>query len=164
MVAPAIDLNSIENMKKQLWFENYVPRTVYEFGSIFMDKEKIIAFASEFDPQPFHIDMELAEKSEFGGLIASGWHTAAATMRLLVDHFLSESSSLGSPGIDELRWLKPVRPSETLRVRVTILDTRKSKSKPDRGFVRSKIETLNSEEETVMSLIATTIVLCEIEV
>lgn len=164
MVAPAIDLNSIENMKKQLWFENYVPRTVHEFGSIFMDKEKIIAFASEFDPQPFHIDMEVAEKSEFGGLIASGWHTAAATMRLLVDHFLSESSSLGSPGIDELRWLKPVRPSETLRVRVTILDTRKSKSKPDRGFVRSKIETLNSKEETVMSLIATTIVLCEIEV
>ena len=164
MVAPAIDLNSIENMKKQLWFEDYVPRTVHEFGGIFIDKEKIIAFASEFDPQPFHIDMEVAEKSEFGGLIASGWHTAAATMRLLVDHFLSESSSLGSPGIDELRWLKPVRPSETLRVRVTILDTRKSKSKPDRGFVRSKIETLNSKEETVMSLIATTIVLCKIEV
>ena len=164
MVAPAIDLNSIENMKKQLWFEDYVPRTVHEFGGIFIDKEKIIAFASEFDPQPFHINMEVAEKSEFGGLIASGWHTAAATMRLLVDHFLSESSSLGSPGIDELRWLKPVRPSETLRVRVTILDTRKSKSKPDRGFVRSKIETLNSKEETVMSLIATTIVLCKIEV
>ena len=157
-------LNSIENMKKQLWFEDYLPRTVHEFGGIFIDKEKIIAFASEFDPQPFHIDMEAAEKSEFGGLIASGWHTAAATMRLLVDHFLSESSSLGSPGIDELRWLKPVRPSETLRVRVTILDTRKSKSKPDRGFVRSKIETLNSKEETVMSLIATTIVLCKIKV
>lgn len=151
-------------MKKQLWFEDYVPRTVHEFGGIFIDKEKIIEFASEFDPQPFHIDMEVAEKSEFGGLIASGWHTAAATMRLLVDHFLSESSSLGSPGIDELRWLKPVRPSETLRVRVTILDRRKSKSKPDRGFVRSKIETLNSKEETVMSLIATTIVLCKIEV
>ena len=157
-------LNSIENMKKQLWFEDYVPRTVHEFGGFFIDREKIIAFASEFDPQPFHIDMEVAEKSEFGGLIASGWHTAAATMRLLVDHFLSESSSLGSPGIDELRWLKPVRPSETLRVRVTILDTRKSKSKPDRGFVRSKIETLNSKEETVMSLIATTIVLCKIKV
>ena len=141
-----------------------MPRTVHEFGGIFIDKEKIIEFASEFDPQPFHIDMEVAEKSEFGGLIASGWHTAAATMRLLVDHFLSESSSLGSPGIDELRWLKPVRPSETLRVRVTILDRRKSKSKPDRGFVRSKIETLNSKEETVMSLIATTIVLCKIEV
>ena len=164
MFAPVIDLNSLENMKKQLWFEDYAPRTVHEFGGIFIDKEKIIAFASEFDPQPFHIDMEVAEKSEFGGLIASGWHTAAATMRLLVDHFLSESSSLGSPGIDELRWLKPVRPSETLRVRVTILDTRKSKSKPDRGFVRSKIETLNSKEETVMSLIATTIVLCKIEV
>ena len=151
-------------MKKQLWFEDYAPRTVHEFGGISIDEEKIIAFASEFDPQPFHINKEVAEKSEFGGLIASGWHTAAATMRLLVDHFLSESSSLGSPGIDELRWLKPVRPSEILRVRVTILDTRKSKSKPDRGFVRSKIETLNSKEETVMSLIATTIVLCKTKV
>ena len=150
-------------MKKQFWFEDYVSTTVHDCGRIHIGEEQIIAFAREFDPQPFHTSREMAEKSIFGGLIASGWHTASITMRLVVDRFLSESSSLGSPGIEELRWLKPVRPNEVLRVWVTILETRKSKSKPDRGLVRSKIETFDSKEELVMNLIATMIISCRIE-
>ncbi len=150
-------------MKKQFWFEDYVSTAVHDCGQIHIGEEQIIAFAREFDPQPFHTSRELAEKSIFGGLIASGWHTASITMRLVVDRFLSESSSLGSPGIEELRWLKPVRPNEVLRVWVTILETRKSKSKPDRGLVRSKIETFDSKEELVMNLIATMIISCRIE-
>ena len=149
-------------MKKQFWFEDYVSAAVYDCGGIHIEEEEIIAFAREFDPQPFHTSRELAERSVFGGLIASGWHTASITMRLVVDRFLSECSSLGSPGIEDLRWLKPVRPNEFLRVQVTILATRKSKSKPDRGLVRSKIETFNSKEQLVMSLIATMIVSCRI--
>ena len=136
--------------------------TVHDCGEVYIEEEQIIAFAREFDPQPFHTSRELAERSVFGGLVASGWHTASITMRLVVDRFLSEYSSLGSPGVEDLRWLKPVRPNEFLRVQVTILETRKSKSKPDRGLVRSKIQTFNSKKELVMSLIATMIVSCRI--
>ena len=149
-------------MKMERWFEDYVPQVVYECGSTTLDAEQIIAFAQTFDPQPFHIDQALADRSVFRGLIASGWHTASVTMRLLVDNFLSEASSLGSPGIDELRWLAPVRPDQNLKVRVTVLSSRRSKSKPDRGFVRSRIETLDSKDEPVMRFIATTIVLCKV--
>jgi len=149
-------------MKMERWFEDYVPHIVYECGSTSLDAEQIIAFAQTFDPQPFHIDQALADRSVFRGLIASGWHTASVTMRLLVDNFLSEASSLGSPGIDELRWLAPVRPDQNLKVRVTVLSSRRSKSKPDRGFVRSRIETLDSKDEPVMRFIATTIVLCKV--
>ena len=109
-------------MKKERWFEDYTPGSVYEFGSIHVSEQEIIAFASQYDPQPFHLDRALAAESVFGGLVASGWHTASMTMRLLVDYYLSEVSSLGSPGIDELRWLLPVRPGDELAVRVTILD------------------------------------------
>jgi hypothetical protein len=89
------------------------------------------------DPQPFHIDPKAAQHTMFGELIASGWHTASLMMRLMVDHYLSRNASLGSPGVDELRWLKPVRPGDALSVRVTILETKRSRSKPDRGIVRS---------------------------
>ena len=142
-------------MSKNCWFEDYVPGAVHDLGSVMVDEQEIIAFAQQFDPQPFHLDKEWAEKSVFGGLIASGWHTACMAMRLIVDHYLSEVSSEGSPGIDELRWLRPVRPGDQLSVRATILDARLSRSRPERGIVRSQIETLNQDEEVVMHLTST---------
>ena len=97
-------------MSQDRWFEDYVPGAVHDLGSVVVDEKEIIAFARQFDPQPFHLDKERAQKSAFGGLIASGWHTACMAMRLIVERYLSEVSSEGSPGIDELRWLRPVRP------------------------------------------------------
>ena len=109
-------------MSHDRWFEDYVPGAVHNLGSVVVDEQEVVSFARKFAPQPFHLDKERAEKSAFGGLIASGWHTACMAMRLIVDHYLSEVSSEGSPGIDELRWLRPVRPGDQLSVRATILD------------------------------------------
>ena len=132
------------------WFEDYVPGTVHDLGSEAVDEQEVIAFARRFDPQPFHLDKERAKKSPFGRLIASGWHTASMAMRLIVDHYLSETSSEGSPGIDQLRWLQPVHPGDQLSVRVTILDARRSRSRPERGIVRSQIETLNQDGDCLL--------------
>ena len=137
-------------MSQDRWFEDYVPGAVHDLGSMVVDEQEVIAFARQFDPQPFHLDKERAEQSAFGGLIASGWHTACMTMRLIVDRYLSEVSSEGSPGIDELRWLRPVRPGDQLTVRITILDARRSRSRPERGIVRSQVETRNQDGEVVM--------------
>lgn len=142
------------------YFEDYVPGSVHEFGPIKVEEAEIIEFARRYDPQPFHIDPEAAKDSIYGGLIASGWHTAGLMMRLLVDHYLSHVASLGSPGVDELRWLKPVRPGDELSVRVTVLETRRSRSKPDRGIVRSFVEVLNQKGEVVMTLKAVNFLLC----
>ena len=134
------------------YFEDVVPGTVDEFGSIAVTKEEIVDFARKFDPQPFHLDEEAARASLFGGLAASGWHTASMMMRMLVDHMLWPESSLGSPGCDELRWLRPVRPGDRLSLRMTILETTPSRSKPDRGVVRSLVEVLNQDREVAMSV------------
>ncbi|HEX5692192.1 MAG TPA: MaoC family dehydratase, partial [Roseiflexaceae bacterium] len=142
------------------FFEDYIVGATYEFGSIAVDEDEVIAFAQRYDPQPLHIDPEAARRSPFGGLIASGWHSASLMMRLFVDHYLSPVSSVVSPGIDELRWLKPVRPGDTLAVRVTIVDSNRSRSRPDRGIVRSEIEVLNQHGEAVMSLKAANLILC----
>jgi acyl dehydratase len=142
------------------YFEDYLPGSVHEFGPIEVEEAEVIAFARRFDPQPFHIDPEVAAQTMFGGLIASGWHTASLTMRLCVDHYLSKVASLGSPGIEELRWLKPVRPGDALSVRVAIVETKRSRSKPDRGIVTSFIETLNQNGEVVMTLKAANFILC----
>ena len=147
-------------MSQDRWFEDYEPGAVHDLGSVVVDEQEVIAFARKFDPQPFHLDKERAEESVFGGLIASGWHTACMAMRLIVDHYLSEASSEGSPGIDELRWLRPVRPGDQLSVRATILDARLSRSRPERGIVRSQIETLNQDEEVVMHLTSTIFIRC----
>ncbi|MFH0821428.1 MAG: MaoC family dehydratase [Pseudomonadota bacterium] len=133
------------------YFEDYLPGAVHEFGSITIGEAEIIEFALRFDPQPFHIDPEAARQSAFGGLIASGWHTVSLTMRLLVDHYVSKPASLGSPGVDEVRWRKPVRPGDTLSVRVTILESKLSRSKPGQGSIRSNIEVLNQHREVVMT-------------
>jgi acyl dehydratase len=147
-------------MSRDRWFEDYVPGAIHNLGSVVVDEQEVIAFARQFDPQSFHLDKERAKKSAFGGLIASGWHTASMAMRLIVDHYLSEVSSEGSPGIDELRWLRPVRPGDQLSVRVTILDARPSRSRPERGIVRSHIETLNQDGEIVMHLTSTIFIRC----
>ena len=123
-----------------------------EYGSHTVTKDEIIAFAREYDPQPFHVDEAAAMRSIYGGLIASGWHTASLSMRLVVDGFLLHAASLGSPGVDQLQWLKPVCPGNTLSVRVEILEVRPSRSKPDRGSIRVKYETLNQKGEVVLAL------------
>ena len=142
------------------YFEDYVAGTIHEFGTITVEEDEIIAFGRRFDPQVFHTDPEAAKSTIYTGLIASGWHTAALMMRLFVDNFLSQVASLGSPGVDELRWLVPVRPGDTLSLRVTILKTNRSRSKPDRGVVLSLIEVLNQDRIVAMSMKAVNFLLC----
>lgn len=134
------------------YFEDYVPGAVCVFGEIAMTESEIIDFARRYDPQPMHTDPVVAARGPFGGLIASGWHTTACVMRLLVERYLSHVAAIVSPGIDEMRWKAPVRPGDVLRVRVTVEDASASRSKPDRGLVRSLIEVLNQHDEVVQSM------------
>jgi acyl dehydratase len=136
------------------YFEDYVAGAVYEYGYASVTEAEIVAFAERFDPQPIHVDAAFAASGPFGGLIASGWHTAGVFMRLLADHYLSRVASLASPGIDELRWATPLRPGDTVRLRTTTVETRRSVSKPDRGLVRTHGELLNDEDRSVLSLVA----------
>jgi acyl dehydratase len=135
-----------------LYFEDFPPGDVRESPGRTVTREEIVAFAREFDPQPFHTDEAAAAQTIYGGLIASGWHTIAIYMRLMWDAYLKDTASLGSPGVDEVRWLKPVRPGDTLRVRFTVLEALPSRSKPDRGIVRSLSEVFNQHGEVVMTL------------
>jgi acyl dehydratase len=147
------------NESSPRYFEDLVIGNVLETASVTVTEEDIVQFAKRYDPQPFHIDKAAAEKSIYGGLIASGWHTASIAMRLMVDA-RAQSAGMGSPGIDELRWIKPVRPGDTLRVRWTLIEARKSRSKPDRGLTRSKCEVINQNGETVMTYIGMGFVKC----
>jgi acyl dehydratase len=140
-------------------FEDYVPGSVFEYGEIRVDAADIIEFARRFDPQDMHVDPEKAATGRFGGLIASGWHTAALVMRLLVENYLAAESSLGSAGLDELRWPHPVRPGDTLRVRARVVESRRSVSKPDRGIVKTLVEATNTDGATVMRATAINFVL-----
>jgi acyl dehydratase len=137
---------------RERWFEDYLPGAVHEFGSIAVEEAEVVAFARRFDPQLFHTDPETARAGEHGGLIASGWHTAALMMRLYADHYLPGDSTLVSPGVDELRWVQPVRPGDSLSIRVTVLDVRVSRTRPDRGIVRSGVEVLNQDGVVVMTV------------
>ncbi len=134
------------------YFEDYLPGAVFECGHIPVSEAEIIEFARRFDPQDMHVDPEAAVRGRFGGLVASGWHTAALTMRLIAEYFLSKGTSLASPGVDELRWLKPVRPGDVLRLRVTVLQATPSRSRYDRGMVRSFVEALNQDGDVVISM------------
>ena len=134
------------------YFEDYQTGAIYEYGYATVDEEELLAFARRFDPQPIHVDAEFAAGGPFGGLIASGWHTCGIFMRLFADHYLSRVASLASPGIDELRWPAPVRLGDLLRLRTTITETRRSRSKPDRGLVFTHAELLNQEDRVVLSL------------
>ena len=134
------------------YFEDFPTGLSVELGSVTLSAESIMAFAREYDPQPMHVDPVRAAESIYGGLIASGWQTAASYMRLLVDEVIGPSASLGSPGLDNLRWLKPVKPGDTLRGRFTVLEAKLSRSRPDWGIVRSRGEMLNQAEEVVMQI------------
>jgi len=142
------------------YLEDYQTGAVYEFGAIQVSEAEIIEFGKRFDPQALHISPQAASQSIYGGLIASGWHTAGIMMRLFVEHYLSSVASLGSPGVDELRWSLPVRPDDSLTLRVTVTETRRSTSKPDRGVLFSFIEVLNQNQQVVMSMKAVNLLLC----
>jgi acyl dehydratase len=135
-----------------LYFEDFPPGDVRESPARTITHAEIVGFASQFDPQPFHLDDEAARRSIYGGLLASGWHTCAILMRLMWETFLKDTVSLGSPGVDEIRWLKPVRPGDTLRARFTVIEATPSRSKPDRGVIRSVSEIFNQHGEVVMTL------------
>ena len=136
------------------WFEDYAVGTTSEYGPVRVDEAEVLDFGRRFDPQPFHVDPEAAAAGPFGGLIASGWHTCALMMKLLAEDYLSPVSSLGSPGIDELRWLQPVRPGDELVLRTTVEQARVSRTKPDRGIVRTQVELINQDGTAVLRLVA----------
>jgi acyl dehydratase len=144
--------SSFRHPPENRFFEDYVPGAVHEFGSVLVDEEEVLDFGRRYVPLSYHIDKEAAQDSIYGGLIASGWHTAALMMRLYTDNYLSKIANLGSPGCDAIRWDKPVFPGDRLSVRVTVIDARISRSKPDRGIIRSFVEVLNQKGEVVMSL------------
>jgi acyl dehydratase len=134
------------------YFEDFAEGETFELGSFSYTEQQIIEFAREYDPQPMHTDPAAARDSIYGGLIASGWQTATSYMRVLVDQMMRDSAQIGSPGIDRLRWLKPVRPGDRLLARFTVLEARASNSRPDWGIVRSRGEVLNQKAEVVMDV------------
>lgn len=133
-------------------FEDFTPGRVFELGSVEVSEDEIVEFATRFDPQPFHIDPEAAAETIFNGLIASGWHTCSMCMRLLVDGLLRDSTSLGSPGMEQIRWIVPVRPGDRLTARSTVEEARPSSSKPDRGTVTLLTEMANQDGVVVMTM------------
>ena len=139
-------------MSYKYYWEDFAPGQVRETGGHSLSEEEIIEFAKKYDPQPFHIDKEKARQSHFGGLIASGWQTAGLCMRMLCDLYLLEAASMGSPGVDDVRWVRPVRPGDTLRLKSTVVETRASASRPDMGTVRSRSEVYNQHGELVMHM------------
>jgi acyl dehydratase len=136
----------------RLYWEDFNPGHVTEFGPRLVTRDEIVEFAAEFDPQPMHLDDEAARATMLGGLSASGWHGCCIMMRMIVDSFLLDSSSMGAPGIDEVRWLRPIRPGEQLILRTTVLETRVSKSKPDRGFVKFQFELIDAGRNPMTTL------------
>jgi acyl dehydratase len=140
-------------MSFRYWWEDFTAGRVFEHGARALSEDDIVRFAREWDPQRYHVDPQAAAKTPFGGLIASGWQSCGVLMRLMCDAYLNESSCIGSPGIDEIRFLKPVRPGDTLRFRSTVLEASPSASKPERGNVRFRWELLNQRDEVVLSML-----------
>ncbi len=136
----------------KLFWEDFLVGHVREFSGLTVQRDDIVDFASRYDPQPFHLDEAAARKTPFGGLVASGWHTCALAMRMMCDGYLHEAASLGSPGVDNLRWAAPVRPGDTLRLRLTVLAARPMKSKPDIGLVESHWEVFNQNDQQVLEM------------
>ena len=136
---------------KTLYWEDFRVGETVAMGNHTFAEEEMIDFARKFDPQPFHIDPVAARDSYFGGLIASGWHTCAIAMRLLCDNYINRSASLGSPGIENVRWLKPVHAGDTISYRRVVLEARPSNSRPDMGLVKSRTKALNQKGEMVMT-------------
>ena len=137
------------------FYEEIEVGTIQSFGHYKVTREEVIDFASKYDPQPFHLDDEAAANTHFGRLSASGWHTCAMTMRMLVENMRSEkSASLGSPGVDSLRWIKPVYPGDTLRCETEILDKRRSNTRPEMGLFKSRSRTFNQDDELVLEMVS----------
>ncbi|MBS4084711.1 MAG: MaoC family dehydratase [Rhizobiales bacterium] len=135
----------------RICYEDFEVNSVRSYGPRRVTREEIVEFAAEFDPQPMHLDEDAANKSMLKGLSASGWHSCAIMMRMIYDGFLSESSSLGAPGVDEVRWIRPVRPDDELTIKLTCLEKRDMKSRPHVGVVRHALEMTNAKGETVMT-------------
>lgn len=140
------------------WLDDYRPGAIYEYGHLQVTEDEIIGFAERFDRQRIHTDPQWAAAGPFAGLIASGWHSAALAMRLLGDHYISAVASLASPGVDELRWAAPLRPGDVLRLRATVLQTRPSRSRSDRGMVHTNVELLNGDDRCPISFRAMNII------
>jgi acyl dehydratase len=138
--------------RPKIYWEDFNPGDTAPMGEKTMDQAEMIAFAEVYDPQPFHIDEEAARQSMYKGLIASGWHTVALVMRMMVDSYLNAAASLGSPGVDNVRWLKPVRPGDTIRATRTVVETRPSGSRPEMGLVKSRWEVFNQSDQLVMTM------------
>ncbi len=134
------------------WFEDFLVGMALEIPGPTLTRESIVEFASRYDPQPFHVDEAAAKESDFGGLIASGWHTVSLAMRMICDAYLLDAASLGSPGVNQVSWLKPVRPGDTIRLRMSVIEARPSASKPDRGTVLHRWEVLNQKDEIVLRM------------
>ena len=149
-----MDKGRFRTPPQERYLEDYVEGAVHEFGPVGITAEEIVQFGKTYDPQIFHTDPEKAGKTVYGGLIASGWQTCALFMRLFVKHYLAGPASLGSPGVDELRWLKPVRPGDQLTLRITVHKVKPSRSKPDRGVLFSFCEMVNQNFEVVATMMA----------
>lgn len=134
------------------YFEDLTVGEEHTFGTYEVTREEIVDFAEQYDPQPMHVDETAANESMFGGLVASGWHVAAMSMRLLVENFLADSGAMGSPGVDELRWHEPVRPGDELAVETEVREKRPSESRPDRGIVRVGVRVRRGDDVLVMSM------------
>jgi len=134
------------------YFEDFQVGERIELGSVTVTEEEIIAFAQQYDPQPFHISPDQTKHSYYGGLIASGWHTVSLLMRLMVNVLINDTISFGSPGVDEVRWLKPVRPNDTLHARLTIVNAVPSKRRAELGILTSSSEVFNQSGELVLTL------------
>lgn len=142
----------------KLYWEDFEPGAVAIYGPRLVTREEIVAFAAEFDPQPMHLDEAAASATLLGGLGASGWHVCCLLMRMICDGFVLDSASMGAPGVEEVRWLKPLRPGTQIRVRGTVLDKRASNSRPEMGFVRCHFEVLD-DIDTPLTTLTTTMML-----
>jgi acyl dehydratase len=141
------------------WFEDYRPGETFEYGWLALSEDEIVEYATRYDPQLIHTDPAWARTGPFGGLIASGWQSAGLMMRLYCDHYISAVASLGSPGVDELRWSTPLRPGEPVRLRVTVAQARPSRSKPDRGLVHTEVALLTEDDRRPLGLTAMNLLL-----
>ena len=140
------------------YLEDFAAGQTFGSGRLVVDRERIKGFAAEFDPQPFHLDEEAARDTIFGGLAASGWHTAAITMRLLVESDLKPAGGIVGVGADEFRWPRPVRPGDELRTEIEVLEVRPSRSRPDQGLIKVRTTTLNQNDEAVQVIIANLVI------
>jgi acyl dehydratase len=143
---------------REQYLEDFAVGQTFGSGQLCIDRERARAFAAEFDPQPFHLDEEAARHTIFGGLAASGWHTAAVTMRLLVESELKPAGGIIGAGFDEFRWPRPVRPGDKLRIESEVLEVRPSKSRPEHGLIKVRTTTLNQDGEAVQVLVANLVV------